>query len=59
MKKEMLAVVLILLSFSTGMVLTAATSGCDAHPRDAVQAHAAAPTAALADELGGLPVATQ
>ncbi|MCA9131649.1 MAG: hypothetical protein KDA45_00770 [Planctomycetales bacterium] len=32
MKKEHLAIVLILLSFSSGMVLTAATSGCDAHP---------------------------
>jgi len=30
MKKELVAVTLILLAFSTGMILTAATSGCDA-----------------------------
>ncbi len=30
MKKERYAIFLILLAFSSGMVLTAATSGCDA-----------------------------
>ena len=30
MKKERYAIVLILVAFSSGMVLTAATSGCDA-----------------------------
>ncbi len=38
MKKELVALALILLAFSTGMILTAATSGCDAHNDGTAQA---------------------
>jgi hypothetical protein len=40
MKKERYAIVLILLAFFSGMVLTAATSGCDAARTSETQAKA-------------------
>jgi hypothetical protein len=40
MKKELVAIALISLAFSTGMVLTAVTSGCDAHRTGTAQAPA-------------------
>ncbi len=47
MKKEMAALALILLAFSTGMILTAATSGCDAHHEKASQALTGTPRPAI------------
>ncbi len=43
MKKELVAIALISLAFSTGMVLTAVTSGCNAQPNDTAQAPAELP----------------
>lgn len=42
MKKELLAITLILLAFSSGMILTAATSGCDGQSISDTPSHTSA-----------------